>query len=175
MRMKIYFEAILAETGKRVDICANDISLIENDGTKGLRIQLKDGKPYFVKEMKYVPEATVDLQDLIRLENTEIPKVVPVEIIEEVKQKNGMVSIDLIEDYLSTRAFNSLVRGGCRWSLYGVLTAIEDMRMLGWRDVGKRTVQEIIDLFLQMDLIERKTDRVYKPCEGYVSKLSLDD
>lgn len=170
--MKIYFEAILIKTGKRVYICANDISLIESDGAKGLRIQLKDGKTYFVKDMKYVPEAMVDLQDLIKLENTESPKVVPSEIIEEVKRKNGMVSLDVIKEYLSTRAINRLHRNGCT-EFYSILSAIEDMRMFRWRDVGKRTIQEIIDIFLLMDLIERKTDRVYKPCEGYVRKTPL--
>lgn len=171
--MKIYFKVVLTETGKEAYICANDIALIESYIVKCLWIQLKDGKAYLVNSMCYVPEATVDLQDLIRLENAESPKVVPAEIIENVKQKNGMVSLDVIEDYLSTRTINSLHRNGYAASLYCVLSAIEDMRMFRWRDVGKGTVQEIIDLFLQMDLIERKTDRVYKPCEGYVRKAPL--
>lgn len=170
--MKIYFKVILIETGKKAYVCANDISSVEGAGSGCLWVRLKDGKTYFVKDMEYVPEATVDMQDLIKLEGTESPKVVPAEIIEEVKQKNGMVSIDVIKDYLSTRAINGLHRGGCT-EFYCILSAIEDMRMFRWRDMGKKTVQEIIDLFLQMDLIERKTDRVYKPCEGYVRKAPL--
>ena len=172
MGMKIYFKVILIETGKKAYVCANGISSVEGAGSGCLWVRLKDGKTYFVKDMEYVPEATVDMQDLIKLEGTESPKVIPAEIIEEVKQKNGMVSLDVIKDYLSTRAINRLYRGGCT-EFYYILSAIEDMRMFRWRDMGKKTVQEIIDLFLQMDLIERKTDQVYKPCEGYVRKAPL--
>lgn len=172
--MRIYFKIFLEDTGREAYICANDIVSVENGDVRCLCIHLKDGKAYFTKSMYYVPEEVVDGQSLIRLENNNMRKVVAPEIIAYVKQCNGKVRLRLIEEYLSTRAFNCLIRGGCS-RIDWVIWAIEDMRMLKWRGMGRRTVQEVIDLFLQMGLIERENDQAYEPFEGYIRAIDLID
>ena len=174
----MYFKVILVETDKEAYICTDDIASIESSGIRSMWIHLKDDNSYFVRSIDYVPETAVDIQDLIRRKDKEKNKV-PIEIIEYVKENNGEVNLDIIKDYISTRVFNVLRRQGDHQICY-ILYGIEQNTIFqptnSYRmGLGRAGKQEIIDLFLQMDLIERKKDKDYKPFEGYVSKIALRD
>lgn len=172
LQMKIYFKVIMREADKETYIGTDTIAHIANDVSGNLSVELKDGKRYFVKTMDYIPESRADMQDVIKIGSDEDKITVPVELVESVKEQHGAISIGMIKNYVSSGAFNSLCRNGFL-DIGSVIYAIEENRLIGKSGMGKATMQEIIGLFLQMDLIERKDDQAYKPFEGYTSKMEL--
>lgn len=119
-------------------------------------------------------ESKVDIQNVIKIGNDKDENTIPVEVIESVKEQRGAVSVSTIKDYISSRAFNSLCRNGFL-DIGSIIYAIEENRLAGKSGMGRGAMREIIELFSQMNLIERKDDQVYKPLEGYISKIALAD
>lgn len=177
MDVKIYFKVDLAETREMAYICAEDIASVMYNAYGELSVKLKDERIYSIKGMDYVPEMAVDMQYLIKRKDKELKKV-PDSVIEFVKEKNGDVSLELIRDYISTRTFNILRRRGVQ-QFNWLLQSLNQNRLFTHSDLsnatlGKIGAEEVLSLLLQMDLIERKNDREYKPLEGYISKIPVD-
>lgn len=177
MDVKTYFKVDLTEIGKMAYICADDISSVMSNACGELLVKLKDERMYSINGMDYVPEATVDMQYLIKRKDKEVKKV-PASVIEFVKEKNGDVSLGLIKDYISTKTLNILWRRGVQ-HFDGLLRSLNQNRLfthssLSNATLGKIGAEEVLNLLLQMDLIERKNDREYKPLEGYISKIPVD-
>ena len=73
--------------------------------------------------------------------------------------------------YVPSRVYLGLLRMGIT-DFVSLASIIERGELLRGRYVGNWTAQKAIDLCLVFDFIERKTDKDYKPLEGYVSKLT---